>query len=198
MSKALYNLHDYFFNPPVQVDLYDPIATAFTIAIYQFMPDGTKLTIQNNQIRVVEPSIFQPFVRWIQKSGYNELGALGEPIVGFAQMRKIGMISDADYTFICEMMTHSLQRIKKLYHHIKLVGHTMDRYIFILTNWNVLDVENTETSVNKKFYQAWIENDRLQLHIMFLRLIKNGDSNLDQFIQMLNRNEYLIRAQLVI
>jgi hypothetical protein len=196
MSKTLYSLHDYFFNQPVKVDIYDPIATAFTIAIYQFMPEGTKLTIQNNQIRVVEPSIFQPVVRWIQKSGYTELGALGEPIMGFAQMRKLEKISDEDYTFVGELMISSLLRLKKLYQHLKLVGHTMDRFIFIIQNWKTVEIDHGE-NLNKQFYQAWLENDRLKLHIMFLRLINNGDSNLDQFVNMLNRNEHIIRTQLV-
>jgi len=189
-------LRDYVSTPNVKIEIYDPIATCLYLAIYQYMPEGTKLVIQNNHFRFTPAGFFQPVIRWIQKSNHEELGLLGTPIQSFIHLANSRHIMEEDYALISSMMIQSLEKLKLVYAHVKVVVHTLDRYIDLLKSRNLVNFQAGD--VYLQYFAAWNANSLLKVHILFLRMIQSDQHHIEQFIQMMQYNEGAIQMQISI
>ena len=61
--------------------LLDPINTAICISLLNFYPNGTKISIQNNEVSFQEPGTIQSISRWKNGDKYDDLALCIEKII---------------------------------------------------------------------------------------------------------------------
>ena len=131
--------------------LLDPINTAFAIALLNFYPDGTKVSIQNNEIYFQEPWTLQGISRWKNGDKYEDIHNLINPIKKLiASKKNQGLWSEDSFKYICLKMKSGLERLAKTYKENLIANHTIEFYQSLITEnlqnkSHFLDKINTES-----------------------------------------------------
>lgn len=163
--------------------LLDPINTAFAIALLNFYPDGTKISIQNNEIYFQEPWTLQGISRWKNGDKYEDIHNLINPIKKLiASKKNQSLWSDDSFKYICLKMKSGLERLAKTYRENLIANHTIEFYQSLITEnlqnkshfLDKLDTEpdelgGTETfDIYKSFFGDW-EFQQIDLVISILK-----------------------------
>ena len=164
--------------------LLDPINTAFAIALLNFYPDGTKISIQNNEIYFQEPWTLQGISRWKNGDKYEDIHNLINPIKKLiASKRNQALWSDESFKYICLKMKSGLERLAKTYRENLIANHTIEFYQSLITEnlqnkSHFLDKINTESDelgdeaatfdIYKSFFGDW-EFQQIDLVISILK-----------------------------
>lgn len=124
----------------------DPISCLIKLSILGFYPDGTKISINNNMVNILEPSYFQGIYRFIRGDGREDLHNLYLPII-----KSIEWYWDENNPEIKHLFDYSIKGIEKLKHSYppnSIISHTLDLYIHHLTTKQTKTLQNREVTFN--------------------------------------------------
>ena len=163
--------------------LLDPINTAFAIALLNFYPEGTKISIQNNEIYFQEPWTLQGISRWKNGDKYEDIHNLINPIKKLISSKRNQLLwSDDIFKYIFLKMKSGLERLAKTYRENLIANHTIEFYQSLITEnlqnkSHFLDKLNTEPDelgeaetydIYKDFFASW-EFQQIDLLISILK-----------------------------
>ena len=107
----------------------DPLTCLMRLAMISFLPDGTKISINQNRVTYSNAGFFQGPVRWVTGDTRDDLHNLHNPI------QKIGLwyyIKDPAFQYILRKGILGLTKVKNSYSQQSIIRHSLDHYIGIL------------------------------------------------------------------
>ena len=109
--------------------LLDPINTAIALCLLNYYPEGTKISIQNNEISFQQPSTMQGLSRWKNGDSYEDIHNLVNPIKKLLQTKGDEKLWKNDYfQYICETMKDGLSILARTYKDNNIANHTIEFY----------------------------------------------------------------------
>jgi hypothetical protein len=109
--------------------LLDPINTAISLSMLNFYPDGTKISIQNNEIIFQEPTGYQGISRWKNGDSYEDIHNLVNPIKKLLTTKQnLELWGKTNFEYLCNMMKLGLAKLAKTYKENQIANHTIEFY----------------------------------------------------------------------
>ena len=134
LEKANIILHGWSVNNKNFV--LDPLTCMIRLAMLSHLPEGTKISIQQNRVTYNNASIFQGPVRWVSGDTRDDLHNLHNPL----QKITLWYHTDTDaFQFLLKKAIVGLQKVKHTYPEQSIITHTLDHYIGILESSLVED-----------------------------------------------------------
>lgn len=176
----------------------EPLSTIIRLAIFNYKPIGTKLSIQNYKISYHEPAYLSGVYRCINGDNKEDIHYLHIPI-DIACQQLLTKDNIYKYPNICQLFgiaKEGLVKLKNTYAEYPVIGQCIDRYLFIIdynmtksglqseisTQLKVLDPYvskplNGDDSIKYiKMMEVWKDEDILN-SINLLKLIIDADNN---------------------
>jgi len=97
-----------------KTDILDPLSIILKLYIYNFKPEGTKISISNNKIILQDVGIFQGSVRKIFGDSKNDINIIFGPVV-YACLKYLSNDDRDKYLYIFEIVSASLNKLKLTY-----------------------------------------------------------------------------------
>lgn len=164
----------------------EPMSCLIKLALLNFYPKGTKITVQDNQILFDEPTFYQGAIRYLYKQGREDLHNLFNPI-----QKSIDWYTNinSDTEFIFNLAIDGLGILKDTYTESSTIKHTLNYYIKTLEERNI----KHEKNVKKDKLYDYLKNlwNTREIHIVRTTLeelsIKQNDDydNVKKDIQSL-------------
>lgn len=165
--------------------LLDPINTAVCLCLLNHYPEGTKISIQNNEITFQEPGSTQGIYRWTQGDRFDHLHNLINPIKKMLEKKSEQDLWGEDnknFTYLCHSMQSGLSRLAETYKDNMIAKHTLEFYKSLIgdslqNKTHFLEKLNTdmeEYKLNYDIYQEFFEDwnkDHIGVMVMLLENI---------------------------
>ena len=152
-TSLLFNIMKTWNNNKEKNMIIDPISCLIKLSVLGFYPIGTKISITNNMINIIEPSIFQGAWRFINGDGREDLHNLYVPIIKSLEWY---YKEDIEITNLFNFAGNGLEILKKAYPNNSTICHTLDLYI------HHIRTKQTTTYMNKKI--EFIGDDSNRIH----------------------------------
>lgn len=125
-TSLLLNLMKTWHNNKEKNMIIDPIACLIKLSILSFYPVGTKISISNNMIHIIEPSILQGAWRFLNGDGREDLHNLYVPIIKSIEWY---YKENTEISNLFDFAGDGLENLKKAYPINSTICHTLDLYI---------------------------------------------------------------------
>jgi hypothetical protein len=180
LNNSLYEIITNLFNEKDRNSIIEPLICLVRLAILDFKPIGTKISIFNNRITYNEPNILQGAVRWSNGDARDDLHNIYLPIIKGAIWYDV---KQDDIKNIFKFSIRGLEKLKQSYSRNSTINHSIQYYIDTLKNsLNATDTsENFLSRNSNKNTDGNRNNDR--------RSNRNRISNDDSTIQN-NNNDF--------
>ena len=146
----------------------EPLHVIIKLAMIEFYPIGTKLTIADNTVHIQQPTVLQGVTRWYQSDRQEDLYYLFEAIRRYYDWYHISKnSSDIKYTYLLSLATRGIKRLMETYRNND--KKSIFRMLKVYHNMLQLnkpelfkDVEKPDTSIDSVFCKIQsIYNDKL-------------------------------------
>jgi len=167
--------------------LLDPINTAVALSLLNHYPEGTKISIQNNEIGFQEPGTIQGISRWGKGDKFEDLHNLINPIKKLLEKKDVEDLWGEDnknFVFLCHSMHSGLSKLSDTYKENQIAHHTLEFYKSLITEnlqnkSHFLDKLNTDDSkgsydIYQEFFEQW---DKNEVNVMVVLLENLGLEN---------------------
>ena len=134
-----------------KTDILDPLSVILKLYIYNFKPEGTKISVSNNKIVLQDIGIFQGSVRKIFGDSKNDINIIFGPVV-YACLKYLSSEEREKYLYIFEIVSASLNKLKLTYagneivYNIEQIKNVIDSFISKKDNDISLLVSNYNTN----------------------------------------------------
>lgn len=127
---SVFNYIYSFIHKPPAVQTLEPMCCMIRLAMLAFRDVGTKISINNNTITIIQPSIIQGTVRWTHGDTRQDLHHLLHPIVKAIELYDINL----PYIFnIFKYTSIGLTKLKSSYNDdSSIICHSLIHYISIV------------------------------------------------------------------
>jgi hypothetical protein len=127
---SVFNYMYSFIHKPPAVQSLEPMCCMIRLAMLAFREVGTKISINNNIITIIQPSLIQGTVRWTHGDTRQDLHHLLHPIVKAIELYDINI----PYIFnIFKYTSMGLSRLKSSYNDdSSIICHSLIHYISIV------------------------------------------------------------------
>ena len=179
-----------------KTDILDPLSIILKLYIYNFKPEGTKISISNNKIVLQDIGIFQGSVRKILGDSKNDINIIFGPVV-YSCLKYLSSDEREKYLYIFEIVSASLNKLKLTYagneivYNIEQIKNVIDSFISKKDNDISLLVSNYNTNgfkIKQNIYDhinsVWTP-ERKQILLGYINEIKN-------FVSQEYENELII------
>jgi len=152
--------------------LLDPINTAVSLSLLNHYPEGTKISIQNNEISFQEPSSTQGISRWGKGDKFEDLHNLINPIKKLLEKKKVTELWGKDnknFIYLCNSMHAGLSKLSETYKDNQIAHHTLEFYKSLITEnlqnkTHFLEKIKTEEDkgnydIYQEFFEEWNGNE---------------------------------------
>jgi len=130
----------------------EPFCSIVKLAMLSYYPEGTKISIGNNTIQFVKPTVLQGTFRWSSGDKREDLHYLLRPIQKASEWYKKELENYNDLGELFNKSILGLENLKLSYTDSSTITcHSLDRYIDII---NKVFKESIEISITKKKYQT--------------------------------------------
>ena len=180
----------------------DPLTCLVRLAILDFKPLGTKISLNNNKIKYNEPNILQGAIRWTNGDAREDLHNLFNPL------KKAVLWYDTTNQEIKNIFNYAIKGLQKLqssYNNNSVISHSIQLYIEYLTkniNGKNQDKSNKESSIknsddeeentiSKQLRDLWNSREITILNNILLELEDNRKKNT---VGLLDEQDSLIRT----
>jgi hypothetical protein len=166
-----------------KTDILDPLSVILKLYIYNFKPEGTKISVSNNKILLQDIGIFQGSVRKIFGDSKNDINIIFGPVV-YACLKYLSSDEREKYLYIFEVVSASLNKLKLTYagneivYNIEQIKNVIDSFISKKDNDISLLVSNYNTNgfkIKQNIYDhintVWT-NERKQILLGYIYEIK--------------------------
>jgi hypothetical protein len=167
-----------------KTDILDPLSVILKLYIYNFKPEGTKISISNNKIVLQDIGIFQGSVRKILGDSKNDINIIFGPVV-YSCLKYLSSDEREKYLYIFEIVSTSLNKLKLTYagneivYNIEQIKNVIDSFISKKDNDISLLVSNYNTNgfkIKQNIYDhinsVWTP-ERKQILLGYINEIKN-------------------------
>ena len=123
-------IYSFIHKPPVTIQTLEPMCCMIRMAMLAFRDVGTKISINNNRIMILQPSIIQGPIRWTYGDNRQDLHHLLHPIVKAIELYDINL----PYIFnIFKYTSIGLTKLKSSYNDdSSIICHSLIHYISIV------------------------------------------------------------------
>jgi len=123
-------IYSFIHKPPNTVQTLEPMCCMIRLAMLAFREIGTKISINNNRIIIIQPSIIQGTLRWTYGDTRQDLHHLLHPIVKAIELYDINL----PYIFnIFKYTSVGLTKLKSSYNDdSSIICHSLIHYISIV------------------------------------------------------------------
>jgi hypothetical protein len=152
----------------------DPMSCLIKLSILKFCPVGTKISIGDNMITILDPGLLQGAVRFIKGDGREDLHNLYIPLIKSIEWY-YKSISDSEIKTLFDFSINGLEILKLSYPINSTICHTLDLYIHHLTTkqTNTLYDKELKLEENNKIHdylkQLWTQRE---IHIIIELLLE--------------------------
>jgi len=152
----------------------DPMSCLIKLSILKFCPIGTKISIGDNMITILDPGLLQGAVRFIKGDGREDLHNLYIPLIKSIEWY-YKSIPDSEIKTLFDFSINGLEILKLSYPINSTICHTLDLYIHHLTTkqTNTLYDKELKLEENNKIHdylkQLWTQRE---IHIIIELLLE--------------------------
>lgn len=108
-----------------KTDILDPLSVILKLFIYNYKPQGTKLSISHNKIVIQDHGIFQGSVRTFFGDTKNDINIIFSPVV-YSCIKYLGGNDREKYIYVFETVSSALNKLKLTYAGDEIV-YTIDQ-----------------------------------------------------------------------
>ena len=186
-STSLYflNFLTSFRNKQDKNVIIDPISCLIKLSILRYYPIGTKISIGDNMITIIDASMLQGAYRFIKGDGREDLHNLYVPII--KSIEWFWKKEDKEIKNLFDFAIKGLENLKHAYPQNSTICHTLDLYIHHLTTKQIKNFQNKEIKFNESennhnaihdfVKQLWNERE---IHIIIELLLEYDKNNQDK------------------
>jgi hypothetical protein len=144
ISNSLYlvNLLTSFRNKEDKNIIIDPMASLIKLSILKFYPNGTKISIGDNMISILDPGLFQGTYRFFKGDGREDLHNLYVPLV--KSIEWYYKSDNNEIKILFDFAINGLEILKTSYPNNSTICHTLDLYIYHLSTKQTKTLQNKE------------------------------------------------------
>jgi len=124
----------------------DPMSCLIKLSILKFCPIGTKISICDNMITILDPGLLQGPFRFIKGDGREDLHNLYVPLI--KSIEWFWNIDDTEIKNLFDFAINGLEILKSSYPINSTICHTLDLYIHHLTTKQTKTFQNKEIDYN--------------------------------------------------
>ena len=157
-----------FYDNDKPDSIIEPMTCLIRLAILEFKPLHTKLSISNNRITYDEPTILQGAVRWSNGDRREDIHNIFNPI------RKSGEWFDINNDDICTIFKFSIRGLEKLklsYNENSTIAHSIEYYTLYLNN-KVNKSQERDTNNNEIAHKYTDEIEDTENNSIYIKLKK--------------------------
>ena len=163
LNNSLYEILSNLFNEKDKNSIIEPLICLTRLAILDFKPIGTKISIFNNRISYNEPNILQGAVRWSNGDARDDLHNIFLPLTKASVWYDV---NKSDIQNIFKFAIRGLEKLKRSYSRNSTINHSIQYYITCLRNSIRISEQNgNENNTNKQLDKR--------------RSTRNNDENLE-------------------
>jgi len=154
-----------FFEKKDTYNILEPITTLLKICLLKYHTIGTKLSVKDNKLSLIKPSLVQGYIRWENGDNRNDLHNLYVPLIKVIEWDYFNVPKDA----VIKIAINGLLNLKKTYEDNSIIQYTIDHFINIMkgkdiNNDDLPPIINTYDGLSNIMINMWNEN---QLDIVF-------------------------------
>ena len=131
INNSLYEIFINFFHDKNKNSIIEPLICLVRLAIIEFKPLGTKISIFDNRITYNEPNILQGAVRWSNGDTRDDLHNIYLPITKASEWYSL---DNEDIKNILLFAIRGLEKLKSSYNRNSTINHSIQYYITYLKN----------------------------------------------------------------
>ena len=179
----------------------DPMSCLIKLSILKFYPVGSKISIGDNMITILDPGVLQGTFRFFKGDGREDLHNLYVPLI--KSIEWFWIKDNKEINCLFNFATNGLEILKESYPINSTICHTLDLYIFHLTTKQIKTFQNKDIQINEPNnniihdYLKKLWNDR-EKHII-IELLLEYDKNkterhiLDSILNLTNAKEIKLK-----
>ena len=176
--SIIYNLFSNWKNNKDKNIIIDPMACLIKLSILGFYPSGTKISIADNMINIVDYSFLQGTFRFFKGDGREDLHNLYIPIIKSIEWYWNDM-NEIKHLF--DFSVKGIENLKSSYPINSTICHTLDLYIYHLSTKQTKTFQNKDIqySENHNMIHDFLKtlwNER-EIHIIIELLLEYNISN---------------------
>ena len=126
LNNSIYEILTNLFNEKDRNSIIEPLICLTRLAILEFKPIGTKISIFDNKISYNEPNILQGAVRWSNGDMRDDLHNIFLPLTKAALWYDV---SNSDIQNIFKFAVRGLEKLKRSYSRNSTINHSIQYYI---------------------------------------------------------------------
>jgi hypothetical protein len=202
----LMNFFTSFRNKQDKNIIIDPMSCLIKLSILKYYPIGTKISIGDNMITILDPGLLQGTFRFIKGDGREDLHNLYVPLI--KSIEWFWNKDDNEIKNLFDFAINGLEILKSSYPINSTICHTLDLYIHHLTTkqtktFQNKDVNYNSSSINNEIhdYVQHLWNQR-EIHIIIELLLeyekkikdnKNEKHILESILNLTNAKELKLK-----
>jgi hypothetical protein len=165
----------------------DPMSCLIKLSILKYYPVGTKVSISDNMITILDPGLLQGTYRFIKGDGREDLHNLYVPLI--KSIEWFWNNDNIEIKYLFDFAINGLEILKASYPINSTICHTLDLYIHHLTTKQTktfqnkkIDYENNSnnSNINNEIHE-YVRNlwNQREIHII-IELLLEYDNNINK------------------
>jgi hypothetical protein len=197
LSNGLYliNFFKSFRNKQDKNIIIDPMSCLIKLSILKFYPVGTKISVNDNAITILDPGFLQGTVRFFKGDGREDLHNIYIPLIKTIEWYWNKYEDNKEIKVLFDYAVNGLEILKSSYPVNSTICHTLDLYIFHLTtkqtktlqNKDIIDTNNSTNNstniIHDYLKQLWSQRE---IHIIIELLLEYNNSEKQILQSILN------------
>ena len=139
LNNSLYEILSNLFHEKDRNSIIEPLICLTRLAILDFKPVGTKISIFNNKISYNEPNILQGAVRWSNGDARDDLHNVFLPLTKAPIWYDV---NKPDVQNIFKFAIRGLEKLKRSYSRNSTINHSIQYYITCLRDSIIISEQN--------------------------------------------------------
>lgn len=213
ISNGFYFLNFFasFRNKQDKNIIIDPLSCLIKLSILKFCPIGTKISIGDNMITILDPGLLQGTYRFVKGDGREDLHNLYVPLIKSIEWywHQENDENNNSIKNLFDFAINGLETLRASYPINSTITHTLDLYIHHLTSKQVKTLQNKDIKINENsneihdfLRQLWNEREIhiiIELLLEYEKNIKNNKTEkyiLETILNLTNAKEIKLREYL--
>ena len=206
-----FNFFTGFRNKPDKNIIIDPMSCLIKLSILKFCPIGTKISIGDNMITILDPGLLQGTYRFVKGDAREDLHNLYVPLIKSIEWywHQDNEENNNEIKSLFEFAIHGLETLRNSYPTNSTITHTLDLYIHHLTSKQTKTLQNKDIKINETsneihefLKQLWNQREIHVVIELLLEYEKNSKNNktekyiLETILNLTNAKEVKLREYL--
>lgn len=206
-----FNLFNGFRNKPDKNIIIDPLSCLIKLSILKFFPIGTKISIGDNMITILDPGLLQGTYRFVKGDAREDLHNLYVPLIKSIEWywHQEDEENNSEIKSLFEFAINGLETLRASYPINSTITHTLDLYIHHLTSKQIKTLQNKDIKINETSNEIheflkhlWNQREIhiiIELLLEYEKNIKNNKTEkyiLETILNLTNAKEVKLREYL--